>query len=130
MTAHSKLGAARRAALVITIEQYEAETFANLISPTKDAETISQVLGHPKIGQFSVEVLRNRSERDVKARLYDFFLGENIKPEDFLLLYFSCHARKDLDGTPYIATVDTDPSRLILTAVSITYISDLVRRCR
>ena len=130
MVTHSQLGPGKRRALVITGEDYEADAFTTLKSPAKDAEGIRRVLGNPEIGQFSVDVLREGTERSIKARLYDFFLGDDTDPEDFLLLYFSCHAQKDSDGTPYIAATDTDPFRLMLTAVSIIYISDLVRRCR
>ena len=130
MPTNSPLGVGRRLALVITVEEYDDKTFPMLRSPAKDAEDIRRVLGHPEIGQFNVEVLNGVTDRGVKTGLFEFFLGEDVDPNDFRLLYFSCHARKDFDGTPYIVTSDTDPSRLMVTAVPVTYISDLVRQCR
>ena len=130
MSIHSQFSVGKRLALVVTVGEYDDDTFIPLKSPAKDAEAVRSVLGDPNIGQFNVEILDQATERDVRVRLFEFFLGSSVDPDDFLLVYFSCHAQKDLDGTPYIVTSDTDPSRLMLTAVSVTYINDLVRRCR
>jgi hypothetical protein len=113
----------RRRALIVANDQYEHEGLGRLLSPGADADALGQVLGDPQIGGFEVRVVRNEPAHVIGANIEDLF--SDSRPDDLLLLHFSCHGLKSESGELFFAAANTRPNRLGSTAVS----ADFVQRC-
>ncbi|MCG5220851.1 caspase, EACC1-associated type [Streptosporangium sp. KLBMP 9127] len=113
----------KRKALIVANDEYEDPSLGLLRSPVEDARALGVVLGDPRIGAFEVAVVRNEPAHLVHARIEDFFL--DARPEDLLVLHFSCHGLKSDSGELFFAARNTRPRRLGSTAVA----ADFVRRC-
>ena len=113
----------QRQALIVASDQYEQDDLQNLAAPAADAEALANVLGDPQIGDFNVRVVRNEPAHVVQAQIEDL-LTEG-RPDDVLLLHFSCHGLKSDSGELFFAATNTRPNRLGSTAVS----ADFVQRC-
>ena len=113
----------QRKALIVASDQYEQEGLRNLVAPAADAEALAGVLSDPQIGDFDVQVVRNEPSHAIQAQIEDL-LSES-RPDDVLLLHFSCHGLKSDSGELFFAAANTRPNRLGSTAVS----ADFVQRC-
>src|ERR1700753_215992 len=113
----------QRKALIVASDQYETDGLRNLAAPAADADALAGVLGDPQIGDFDVQVVRNEPSHVIQARVEDL-LSES-RPDDVLLLHFSCHGLKSDSGELFFAAANTRPNRLGSTAVS----ADFVQRC-
>src|SRR4051812_32006487 len=103
--------AGTREALIVAVSEYRDPELKRLRAPAVDAERLAEVLRDPEIGQFQVDVLRDPEERDLRRRLATFF-GPERRPDDLLLVHFSCHGVKDQDGELYLASADTEKDLL------------------
>jgi hypothetical protein len=110
-----------REALVVAVDQYADEGLGRLRAPADDAEALGAVLGDPRIGDFVVRVLRNESAQTIRVAVEDFFADR--KPDDLLLLHFSCHGLKNAAGELYLAASDSRPDRLASTAVPADFVN-------
>jgi hypothetical protein len=118
-----------RHALIVATAQYTDPKLQRLRAPAADAERLAQVLRDPARGDFSdVEVLVDESEGTVTRRLARFF--DERKPEDLLLLHFSCHGVKDDHGELFLAAADTEVDLLSATGVSAAWMSEQISRTR
>lgn len=115
--------AGRRTALIVANDVYEHEGLGRLRAPAADAEALAGVLGDPAIGAFEIEVVRNEAAHVIEGRIEDLFADS--RPDDVLLLHFSCHGIKSESGELFFAATNTRPNRLGSTAVS----ADFVQRC-
>jgi len=113
----------RRTALIVANDRYDNEGLSRLRSPMADAEALAGVLGDPGVGGFEVAIVRNEPAHVISTRIEDFFTDG--RPDDVLLLHFSCHGLKSESGELYFAASATRPDRLGSTAVS----ADFVQRC-
>ncbi|MEU8813615.1 caspase family protein [Actinoplanes sp. NPDC048796] len=112
-----------RKALIVANDSYEHEGFRRLLAPAADASALAHVLGDPNIGDFDVRVVSNEPAYVIQERIEDLFADS--RPDDVLLLHFSCHGLKGESGELFFATTNTRPNRLGSTAVS----ADFVQRC-
>ena len=110
-----------REALVVAVDQYDDEGLGRLRAPADDAEALGAVLGDPRIGDFAVRVLRNESAQTIRVAVEDFFADR--RPDDLLLLHFSCHGLKNAAGELYLAASDSRPDRLASTAVPADFVN-------
>ncbi|MGF1431055.1 caspase, EACC1-associated type [Kitasatospora sp. LaBMicrA B282] len=117
-----------RAALLIANDEYEDERLTRLASPARDVAELGRVLGDPKIGNFTVETMRNAAEHRVRKRLEEFFAHR--RAPDFLLLHFSCHGLKNDPGELFLAAHDTRVHLLSSTAVSAAFVDQQMRESR
>jgi Caspase domain len=115
-----------RSALMIANDQYSDGKLGRLRSPSIDAARLARVLGDPSIGNFAVMRSTNDPESGLRRKLSAFFRG--AAREDVLLLHIACHGVKDDDGNLYFATVDTDTSDLLTTAISAEFVKQLLDR--
>ncbi|MFG1812391.1 caspase domain-containing protein [Kribbella sp. NPDC049174] len=115
--------AGRRKALIVANDVYEHEGLGQLRAPAADAQALAGVLGDPGIGGFDVQIVRNESAHVIQGRIEDLFADS--RPEDVLLLHFSCHGLKSESGELFFAASNTLPNRLGSTAVA----ADFVQRC-
>jgi Caspase domain len=115
--------AGQRKALIIANDKYSQESLQNLRAPAADADGLRRVLGDPKIGAFTVQVMRNELAHVIHAQIEELFAEG--KSEDVLLVHFSGHGLKSESGELFFAATNTRPDRLGSTAVS----ADFVRKC-
>ncbi|TCO48504.1 caspase domain-containing protein [Kribbella antiqua] len=113
----------RRRALIVANDEYDHEGLRHLRSPAADAEALARVLGDGQIGGFDVQTVRNEPSYVIQTHIEDL-LAES-RPDDVLLLHFSCHGLKSESGELYFAARNTRPHRLSSTAIS----ADFVRGC-
>jgi hypothetical protein len=113
----------QRRALIVANDQYEHEGLRHLLSPGADADALGRVLSDPQIGGFEVRVVRNEPAHVIGTYIEDLF--SDSRPDDVLLLHFSCHGLKSESGELFFAARNTRPNRLGSTAVS----ADFVQRC-
>jgi Caspase domain len=76
-----------REALVVAVDEYADEGLGRLRAPADDAEALGAVLGDPRIGDFTVRVLRNETAQAIRLAVEDFFADR--RPDDLLLLHFT-----------------------------------------
>ena len=110
----------RRQALIVANDQYEHEGLRRLLSPGADADALGRVLGDPQIGGFEVQVVRNEPAHVISTHIEDLF--SEGRPDDVLLLHFSCHGLKSESGQLFFAAANTLPNRLGSTAVSAEFV--------
>ena len=113
----------QRKALIVANDEYDHEGLRHLLSPAADAEALAGVLGDSQIGGFEVQTVRNQPAHVIQTHVEDL-LAES-KPDDVLLLHFSCHGLKSESGELFFAARNTRPNRLSSTAIS----ADFVQRC-
>ena len=118
----------RRLALIVAIDEYEDAGLHTLRAPADDAEALAGILGDPEVGAFEVSTLRNETHWTVGQRVEE--LLSDAKPDDFVVLHFSCHGIKDDAGELYLAAKNTRPSLLATTAVEAALVNRLIRRSR
>jgi uncharacterized caspase-like protein len=112
---------AARHALVIANDEYADSGLSQLAAPALDAEALADVLGDPAVGGFDVEVVHNEPAQEIRVAIEEFFADR--RPEDLLLLHFSCHGLKSSAGELFLAVRDTRPSRLASTAIAADFVS-------
>jgi YVTN family beta-propeller protein len=117
-----------RLALVVTVDHYDNPGLRELAAPAADARALSEVLGDPGLGAFTVDLLHNPTSWMIYEKV-DSLLADR-RPSDLVLMHFSCHGLKDLGGELYLAATNTDPDRLPSTAVDATWISRVMQRSR
>jgi len=118
-----------REALIVAVSDYQDRNFRRLRAPAADAKHLAEVLVDPNIGGFRVHVLTNPAERQLRRELATFFRIER-RPEDLLLVHFSCHGVKDASGELYFAASDTEKDLLEATCIESKWLNDRLNRCR
>jgi hypothetical protein len=113
----------QRKALIVASDKYEHDGLRRLQAPAADAEALGGVLGDPQIGDFAVQLVHNEPAHLIQAQIEEFLCES--RPEDVLLVHFSCHGLKSDSGELFFAARNTRPNRLGSTAVS----ADFVQRC-
>jgi hypothetical protein len=120
--------AGQRKALIIANAAYEHQALRNLRAPAADAEALGRVLSDPRIGGFDVEVLHDEPAYLIQARVEN--LLTSARPEDVLLLHFSCHGLKDESGELFFAASNTFPEMLGSTTVPAEFVQRYMLRSR
>lgn len=118
----------RRRALIVAGGEYEHDGLAHLAAPAADAVELAKVLGDKQVSDFDVEVIHNEVSHEIQARIEDLFLDG--RPDDVLLLHFSCHGLKSESGMLYFAARNTRPDRLGSTAVSAAFVQQCMQQSR
>ncbi|MGW4065794.1 caspase, EACC1-associated type [Amycolatopsis sp. NPDC004747] len=120
--------AGRRRALIVANGEYDNAGLQRLGSPAADADALAGVLGDRAISDFEVSVVRNETAHVVQAEIED--LCVEGRPDDVLLMHFSCHGLKDDSGGLYFAARNTRPDRLRSTAVPADFVQQCIRQSR
>jgi hypothetical protein len=121
--------AGRRYALIVAISDYHDPKLRQLRAPAADANRLGSVLGDPDIGGFEVQVVEDAQEPALRRQIVRFF--SNRRPEDLLLIHFSCHGVKDQAGELYLAAKDTEVGDLLsATAISSGWLRQQIGRSR
>jgi hypothetical protein len=118
-----------RSALIVASDDYTDPGLRRLRAPAQDAEALTRVLRDPNIGGFEVRTLLNAPAYRVNEAVVEFFSADR-RPDDLLLLHFSCHGVKDEAGDLYFATADTRLRLLAATAVEAQFVNRRMNRSR
>ncbi len=118
-------------ALLIGVSEY-GSGLNPLPAAVKDIEAMRQVLQHPGIGGFEVEVLRNPEPQVMQEAIETLFSGR--ARDDLALLFFSGHGIKDDIGRLFFATRITRKNHkgelIKATAVSASSVQDVMQHSR
>lgn len=117
-----------RNALVVASDTYVDPGLRQLHAPASDAEALAAVLRSPGIGDFQVSTLLNKPAHEVNLAVEEFFADR--RPDDLLLVHFSCHGVKDESGELYFAMTNTLLRRLGATGVSAEFVNRRMTRSR
>jgi uncharacterized caspase-like protein len=117
-----------RSALIVASDDYTDPGLRRLRAPATDAEALAGVLRNPQIGGFDVRTLLNEPAHEVNLAVEEFFADR--RPDDLLLVHFSCHGVKDEGGELYFATANTRLRRLGATAVAAEFVNRRMSRSR
>lgn len=117
-----------RVALLVGCSDYEDPKFPRLPAPAQDVDALARVLTDRTIGDFTVDALLNEPSGAVSEQIENFFA--NRKPDDLLLLYFSCHGVLDPRGRLYFIAADTKKERLDSTAISARWVKEQMDQSR
>jgi tetratricopeptide (TPR) repeat protein len=117
-----------REALIVASAQYTDPLLRQLQAPAADAAGLIDVLSNQEIGGFQTKALIDRPSYEIAAAIEEFFIDR--QPDDLLLLYFSGHGIKDVDGRLYFATTNTKRSLLLATSVPASMVNDAMLRSR
>ncbi len=120
--------AGARSALIVATHAYDDARLARLRAPEHDAEALAEVLADPDIGGFDVTTVLNRPWHEVSRAVAQFF--RDRRPDDLVLVHFSCHGLKDDSGELYFAATDTSLDLLEATAVSSSSVNRVMERSR
>jgi len=117
-----------RSALIIASDDYTDAGLRQLRAPATDAQALAAVLRDPGIGGFDVRTLLNKPAYEVNLAVEEVFADR--RPDDLLLMHFSCHGVKDEDGELYFATANTMLRALGATAVAAEFVNRRMSRSR
>jgi hypothetical protein len=117
-----------RHALIVAGDSYTDPGLQRLRAPASDAQALAAVLRDPDIGGFEVRTLLNEPAHEVSLAVEEFFADR--RPDDLLLLHFSCHGVKDEGGELYFAAANTRLRRLAATAVAAEFVNRRMGRSR
>ncbi|HKR51934.1 MAG TPA: ABC transporter substrate-binding protein [Pseudonocardiaceae bacterium] len=119
---------ATRAALLIGCSDYEDPKFPQLPTSVEDVDALTRVLGDRTISDFTVDTRFNEPPGEVSERIEAFFVDR--KPDDLLLLYFSCHGVLDSRGRLYFVTAKTKKDLLDSTGISARRVKEQMDHSR
>ena len=117
-----------RSALIVASDGYTDPGLRRLRAPASDARALGAVLQDPGIGGFEVHTLLNEPAHEVNLAVEEFFADR--RPDDLLLVHFSCHGVKDEGGELYFAMANTLLRRLGATAVAAEFVNRQMSRSR
>jgi hypothetical protein len=117
-----------RDALIVAVSEYHDPKLRRLRAPVADARSLGRVLEDPSIGGFRVQMALDEDESALTRRLARFF--SDRRPEDLLLIHFSCHGIKDASGELYMAAADTETDLLSATGIPSRWLSEQIGKCR
>jgi ABC-type branched-subunit amino acid transport system substrate-binding protein len=115
-------------ALLIGCSECEDSGFPPLPAPAQDISALKRVLTDPSIGDFRVNTVFNRSCAAVGEEIEGFF--SDRKPDDLLLLYFSCHGVLDVRGRLSFVAANTRRDRLESTGISARWVTERMDQSR
>ncbi|MEV4621500.1 caspase family protein [Asanoa sp. NPDC049573] len=118
----------RRLALVVATSDYQDAGLRRLRAPAQDAAELVEVLGDQAIGGFTVTPVLDGTERDVRIAVERFLTA--CGPDDFALVYLSCHGLLDARGQLWFAAGDTLKNLLGSTAIGAAWLRERLENCR
>src|SRR6267142_2735693 len=118
----------KKYALVIGNDTYDDPRFRPLCAPIADVQQLTEVLSDPRIAGFTVQPLINEREYTISRTLERFF--RNCDREDLLLVHFSGHGIKDINGRLFLAVRDTNPEELNSSSIPARFVREQIDQCR
>ncbi len=100
----------------------DPKNYPPLTAPDRDVDELERVLAEPAIGGFEVRKLLDEPSQAVRAQIVEFF--DNRKPDDLLLLYFSCHGDLDTEGRLYFVAANTTRDGIAENGISARWVKE------
>jgi len=119
---------AGRHALLVAVGAYDDPSLDQLRAPEQDVERLAAVLEDPTIGNFTVRVLSDAPDHEVRREIEDLLTDRTN--DDLVLLYFSCHGIVDPFHRLYFAATNTIRTRPASTAISRSFVNEQLEACR
>ncbi|GIF51892.1 hypothetical protein Afe04nite_64310 [Asanoa ferruginea] len=113
---------------MVATSDYQDTELRRLRAPAQDAAELVEVLGDATIGGFTVTPVLDGTKRDVEIALETFLTA--CRPDDFALVYLSCHGLLDARGQLWFAAGDTFKNLLGATAVEAQWLQKRLENCR
>ncbi|MGH3888632.1 MAG: caspase, EACC1-associated type [Pseudonocardiaceae bacterium] len=117
-----------RVALLVGCAEYEHSRFQQLPMASQAVEALARVLNDPTIGDFTVNTLLGNQSGAVKVKIEEFFADR--KPDDLLLLYFSCHGVLDPGRQLHFVAHETNKQLLDSTGISAQWVKERMDHSR
>jgi Caspase domain len=117
-----------RSALIVTTSVYGDSRLRSLRAPAKDAVELAAVLGDPAVGRFAITSLADNDCRALQLNIDDFLRAK--KPEETIVVYFSCHGVLTAQRRLYFAASDTQSDRLASTGIDSRWLLERLDECR
>ncbi|MEE6257868.1 chaperonin GroEL [Plantactinospora sonchi] len=117
-----------RYALLVAVGAYDDPSLDQLRAPEQDVERLAAVLEDPAVGNFTVRILADAPDHEVRREIEDL-LAERVN-DDLVLLYFSCHGIVDPFHRLYFAAANTVRTRPASTAISRSFVNEQLEACR
>ncbi|WP_225727910.1 MULTISPECIES: type VII secretion protein EccCb [unclassified Nocardia] len=115
----------RRIALFVANDVFHSPDIARLYAPVSDARELRNLLRDPEIGAFQpAEMLVNESKAEIERSIERMF--RSAGPQDLVLFYYSGHGFRTSRNL-YLATSNTDPNLPSSSAVSSSFVKELIR---
>jgi hypothetical protein len=111
-----------RLALIIANSEYDDPKLPRLVTPSRDAAALAEVLRNSDIGGFAVTLLVDETAQVVRDEIVHLY--QQKKKGDLLLLYYSGHGVKDDYGDLYLAVKDTKTASLSSRAIDAAFVCD------
>lgn len=122
------MGEPARRALLIATSRYRDRSLPDLSGATNDAAELASVLADDAVGGFDVHTVVDRASYEVAAAIEAFLQGRGVR--DLVLLYFTGHGIKGIDGNLYFAAANTDASKLRSSAIAAAWVNETLDACR
>ncbi|WP_433577344.1 type VII secretion protein EccCb [Nocardia brasiliensis] len=115
----------RRIALFVANDTFHSTAISQLYAPVSDARELRNLLHDPSIGAFQpAEILVNESKTEIERSIERLF--RTARSEDLVLFYYSGHGFRTSRNL-YLAACNTDPTLPSSSAVSSSFIKELIR---
>jgi uncharacterized caspase-like protein len=120
--------AGKRIAIVIGTGEYDDQRLTDLRGPAQDAMRLTKFLQDPNFGNYEVKMFVNSSSQSVNKAIEKFFTSRDR--DDTVLFYYSGHGIVDASGRLYFSTTDTNGDMLRSTAVSASFVNEVMNESR
>lgn len=120
--------AGRRYALLIGVGTFLDDRITDLPSAVSAAEALAEALEAADLGGFEVERLLDPTQRDLQVSIAR--LCDRAGREDVVVIYYSGHGIKNLNGHLFLPGRDTELEVVDATAVSTAFVVGRLDACR
>ena len=111
-------------AILIACDKYSDPDLKQLKAPSQDTQTLSKLLEDARIGNFTATSLVNQPHFIVNQKIEEILLGTTY--DDMILIYFSCHGIKDINGHLHYAMTNTNKEQLFSTAIESSFVNKMM----
>ncbi|MEL7530575.1 MAG: hypothetical protein AAFN10_04670 [Bacteroidota bacterium] len=118
-----------RSALMLSARLYEDNKTAQLVASPAEFDALKEALNDTRIGGFGrIYTQENESCAAAQQAISQFF--HNREPHELLLMYMTGFELLNHEGEVYFVDINTDMEALEETAISASFIRDIVKNCK
>ncbi|MEM6345803.1 MAG: hypothetical protein AAF927_18055 [Bacteroidota bacterium] len=118
-----------RSALMLSARLYEDNKTAQLVASPAEFDALKEALNDTRIGGFGrIYTQENESCAAAQQAISQFF--HNREPHELLLMYMTGFELINHEGEVYFVDINTDMESLEETAISASFIREVVKNCK